>query len=96
MSQNSVDFNREVVLLDGRFARLTRHIKTKDVVKWIAASGGNQLLAMTGIVSDVVEIDGQHLPLADYMEMDSMLYLPIQRMVEKYVADIGLFKNGVA
>ena len=93
--RNRLDFNRECGLVDGRFARIVRPIRQGDIIKWTAVSS-SLVHVHTGLVSEIVEIDGKKLEFADYAAMEMVHYMPISLMVSTYFNDIGVFRGGVS
>lgn len=91
---SKLDFNRECVLVDGRFARIVRPIRQGDIIKW--AHTGSLLHVHTALISEIVEVDGVKLSLADYVAMDMVYFMPISQMVSRYFTDVGMFKDGVS
>lgn len=91
--QNPLHWERECVLVDGRFARIARPLKHGDVLKWY---GSNAMAMHTGLMSELVEIDGKKLTYEEFSDMDAALVVPISNMVTQYIASIGPFAKGIA
>lgn len=80
-------WQRECVLPDGRFARIARPITGADTIKWYVQ---NPVLMHMGLLSEVVEIDGQKHEIKYYMEMDIEHYAPIANMLSEYVKSTNM------
>lgn len=87
------DWNREVVLPNGAFAKIIRPILAADIMRWFNV---NPIIMHAGLISEIVEVDGKKLDFKELSAMEAVDFMPISNMVSKYIADIGMFKNGVA
>jgi hypothetical protein len=88
------DYRAEVVLSDGRFARIHRHMTAQDVVMSVNPQGNN-IMSVLVIASRICTIDEKPVEFKDLIEMEWLYVAPIAQMVNSYLLKMGPFLKGI-
>lgn len=88
----------EVVLEDGRFARIRRPTRGDWVFAFAAAGLNNISMAMAILTARVTTIDGEEITLEDWLSADVEFTLPISSAIDRLakIANENPNRSGVS
>lgn len=93
--QHPHDYRAEVVLPDGRFARIYRHLTAADMIMAYQPDG-NPVRWVMFITSRIVTIDDQPISPKQLEEMEWLYVAPINKMVNDYLLKMGPLLKGIS